>query len=201
MAISNVSYAAPIASTAATLAPTAGTAAQGATNAAVSTGYDPNPASVIGGGSAAASLAQVNNGVGAQVGASAIDAASQRISALGATPNTSGVTPNAVANAASSVSAGVTNGSTSHQFGAAVTGGGAISDALLSGVAKIAAFAQNGMKSIEQAIQGDMNANNGQVDPAKMQQYTMQMSNYELMNQMAAKLQEKEEAAMRVWLR
>ena len=85
--------------------------------------------------------------------------------------------------------------------GAAAAGGGEIGDALKSGVAKIAAWAQRGMAGIQQAIQGDMNANNGQVDPAKMQQYTMQMSNYELMNQMAAKLQEKEEAAMRVWLR
>lgn len=80
-------------------------------------------------------------------------------------------------------------------------GGGEISDALKSGVAKIAAWAQRGMTGIQEAIQGDMNANNGQVDPAKMQQYTMQMTNYELMMQMAAKIQEKEEAAIKVWLR
>ena len=94
------------------------------------------------------------------------------------------------------------------QFGApmardfsSAAGGGAITDALKSGVAKIAAWAQRGMTGIQEAIQGDMNANNGQVDPAKMQQYTMQMTNYELMMQMAAKIQEKEEAAIKIWLR
>ena len=56
------------------------------------------------------------------------------------------------------------------------------------------------MKGIEQAIQGDMAANNGQVDPAKMQQYTMQMSTYEMIMQMAAKIQEKQERAAQVWL-
>ncbi|MCW2926093.1 MAG: hypothetical protein JWM86_61 [Thermoleophilia bacterium] len=84
---------------------------------------------------------------------------------------------------------------------ASVSGGGELSDALTNGVARIAAWAHRGMAGIQQAIQGDMNANNGQVDPARMQQYTMQMSNFELMNQMAAKMQEKEEAAIKVWLR
>lgn len=95
----------------------------------------------------------------------------------------------------------------SNQFGAALgndfttaAGGGSISNALNNGVAKIAAFAQNGIKSIEQAIQGDMAANNGQVDPAKMQQYTMQMSTFEMIMQMAAKIQEKQERAAQVWL-
>lgn len=80
-------------------------------------------------------------------------------------------------------------------------GGGAISNALQNGVAKIAAFAQNGIKGIQQAIQGDMAANNGQVDPAKMQQYTMQMSTFELIMQMAAKIQESEKNAAQVWFR
>lgn len=95
----------------------------------------------------------------------------------------------------------------STQFGAPLgndftnaAGGGNISNALQNGVAKIAAFAQNGIKSIEQAIQGDMAANNGQVDPAKMQQYTMQMSTFEMIMQMAAKIQEKQERAAQVWL-
>lgn len=80
-------------------------------------------------------------------------------------------------------------------------GGGAISDALKGGVAKIAAWAQRGMTGIQEAIQGDMHSNGGQVDPARMQQYTMEMSRYEMMMQMAAKIQEKEDAAIRVWLR
>ena len=46
-----------------------------------------------------------------------------------------------------------------------------------------------------------MAANNGEVDPAKMQLYTMKMCTYELLNQMAAKIQEKEERSIQVWLR
>jgi hypothetical protein len=84
---------------------------------------------------------------------------------------------------------------------AAASGGGAISDALKSGVSSIVAFAQKGMSDIQKAIQGDMAANNGEVDPAKMQLYTMKMSTYELLNQMAAKIQEKEERSIQVWLR
>lgn len=84
---------------------------------------------------------------------------------------------------------------------AAAAGGGAVSDALQNGVAKLAAFAQNGMKNIENAIQGDMDANSGQVDPAKMQQYTMRMSSYEMMMQLAAKIQEKQNNSIQAWLR
>ena len=87
-------------------------------------------------------------------------------------------------------------GTQGHQRGAAFA-----HLALKGGVAKIAAWAQRGMSGIQQAIQGDMSANNGQVDPAKMQHYTMQMSNYEMMNQLAAKIQEKQDASIRAWLR
>jgi hypothetical protein len=80
------------------------------------------------------------------------------------------------------------------------SGGGVIGDALKSGTSKIVAFAQKGMADIQKAIQGDMAANNGEVDPAKMQLYTMKMSTYELLNQMAAKIQEKEERSIQVWL-
>lgn len=96
----------------------------------------------------------------------------------------------------------------SGQFGAqmgadfaSAAGGGAISDALSNGVAKIAAFAQNGMKRIEQSIQADMTSGGGQVDPGKLQQYSMQMSSFEMMNQLAAKIQEKQDASIRAWLR
>ncbi|MCW2924146.1 MAG: hypothetical protein JWM98_1550 [Thermoleophilia bacterium] len=85
-------------------------------------------------------------------------------------------------------------------FSSAV-GGGAITDALKSGVAKIAAFAQNGMNKIQEAIQGDLAAGNGTMDPAKLQQYTMQMSTYENLTKMAAKIQEKQDESVAIWLR
>jgi 5-hydroxyisourate hydrolase-like protein (transthyretin family) len=68
-------------------------------------------------------------------------------------------------------------------------------------VSKLAAFAQNSMTNVQKAMQADMTANNGQVDPAKLQQYSMQMSTYEMIMQMAQKIQEKQEAATQVWLR
>lgn len=190
------SNAAPIASTAASLGivpaaqPSVSSNVTGGGNARVSTGYSATPAAVTGGGPTGTQNLQA-------IANQSVQAANQRIAGLGATPAT--VAPNAVASNAAAV--------TSQQFGAGMAsnlataaGGGAISDALQNGVAKIAAFAQNGIKSIEQAIQGDMAANNGQVDPAKMQQYTMQMSTFEMIMQMAAKIQEKQERAAQVWL-
>lgn len=186
----------PVASTPATLGVTsqprvtsgAGTGTGGG-NAAVNTGYNPTP--VTGGGPTNGQQLQAT-------AANAVSSAQNRIASLGATPSTA-VSPQAVASNAAAV--------TSHTFGAPIASnlasaqsGGPISDALQNGVAKIAAFAQNGIKSIEQAIQGDMAANNGQVDPAKMQQYTMQMSTFEMIMQMAAKIQEKQERAAQVWL-
>jgi hypothetical protein len=142
-------------------------------NAAVGTSYSPNPANVAGGG---ASLTQAVAGVANQ---NASTAAQQQ---------------RAVSTVANQFGAPLAN-----DFQTA-SGGGAISDALQNGVAKIAAFAQNGITRIQQSIQGDMAANNGQIDPAKMQQYTMQMSTFEMIMQMAAKIQEKQERAAQVWL-
>lgn len=148
------------------------TTSAGSPNARVGTGFDSTPVA----GGATTDVNAAINAVAAQTGQSA--------QVVRAAHNTVG-----------------------NQFGAAIShdfvnaaGGGAISSALENGVAKIAAFAQNGIKSIEKAIQGDMAANNGQVDPAKMQQYTMQMSTFEMIMQMAAKIQEKQERATQVWL-
>lgn len=94
----------------------------------------------------------------------------------------------------------VTGGGAAAPSMAQAAGGGALGDFASDGVAKIAAFAQNGMNQIQQMIQGDMAANNGQVDPAKMQQYTMQMSTFEMIMQMAKKIQDSKEAASRAWL-
>ncbi len=171
--------AAPVATSAATLG--LGVTSQPTTtsgNAAVATGYSSTPATNVTGG--------------------------------GATQPT---VPQAMQNAAAANGTTVANVQNVHntvasQFGTGMadsftqaSGGGAISDALKSGVSSIVAFAQKGMADIQKAIQGDMAANNGEVDPAKMQLYTMKMSTYELLNQMAAKIQEKEERSIQVWLR
>ncbi|MCB0878649.1 MAG: hypothetical protein KDC46_06670 [Thermoleophilia bacterium] len=180
MSVGYVSYAAPLATTAASLGVTAqptttGTGTTGG-NAAVATGYDPTPATTTGGGASATTLPQY-----AQAAAAA--------------NNTSVANVNAATNLVQN-QFGTTM---ANQF-ATASGGGAIGDALKSGVSSIVAFAQKGMADIQKAIQGDMAANNGEVDPAKMQLYTMKMSTYELLNQMAAKIQEKQDRAVQIWL-
>jgi hypothetical protein len=179
MSVGYVSYAAPVATTPATLGVTTRPATTGTTtaggNAAIPTGFDRTP--IAGGGTTQPTLAQATQAAAAANGAS--------VQAINTVHNT-----------------------VSGQFGTqaandlvTASGGGAISDALKGGVSRIVAFAQKGMADIQKAIQGDMAANNGEVDPAKMQLYTMKMSTYELLNQMAAKIQEKEERSIQIWLR
>lgn len=181
MAVGYVSYAAPVATNPGSLGitspaqpATTRSSPTGGGNAAVATSFNATPVPVIGGGTAG----------GASANLTAL--ASQL-----AAPGTSQQAVTAAANIATQ----------QMQSAQASTGGGAIGDALKSGVSGIVAFAQKGMADIQKAIQGDMAANNGEVDPAKMQLYTMKMSTYELLNQMAAKIQEKEERSIQVWLR
>lgn len=81
-------------------------------------------------------------------------------------------------------------------------GGGVIGDALLSGIGKLVAFASKGMQSISDALNGEVSATGGgSINPAKLQGYMMQMSSYDHLMKMAAKLQENEDEAIKVWLR
>lgn len=82
-----------------------------------------------------------------------------------------------------------------------VTGGGAVSDFVGNAVGRLTAFAAGSMDRIQKAMEGDMTANGGQIDPARLQKYNMEMSTYEMIMQMAAKIQEKQENAAAVWLR
>jgi hypothetical protein len=85
---------------------------------------------------------------------------------------------------------------------ASATGGGGIGDALLSGIGKLVSFASKGMQSISDALNGEVSATGGgDINPAKLQGYMMQMSSYDHLMKMAAKLQEKEDEAVKVWLR
>lgn len=184
--------AAPVATSAATLTGQPSTTA-GNTN--VRTGYSSTPASTVtGGGGTAGGSAAMNSLAGSLVNG-AVANGQAGVTALTGTPAPA-LNQAATNQVASSAAAIATN-----QMQSAASGGGAIADALKSGTSKIVAFAQKGMADIQAAIQGDMAANNGEVDPAKMQLYTMKMSTYELLNQMAAKIQEKEEQSIQVWLR
>jgi hypothetical protein len=183
--------AAPVATSASTLT---GQPSTTGGNTAVSTGYSSTPASTVTGGGSVGGSTAINNLASGLV-AGAVSNGQAGVSALTGTPAPAlnQAQTNQVANSAASIA--------TTQLNTAAVGGGAIGDALKSGVSGIVAFAQKGMADIQKAIQGDMAANNGEVDPAKMQLYTMKMSTYELLNQMAAKIQEKEERSIQVWLR
>jgi hypothetical protein len=87
---------------------------------------------------------------------------------------------------------------------AATSGGGVLGDignAIASGINGIAQMAQSGMAKLEQQMNGEMSANGGQMDAAKVQMYSQKMSAFEMVMQLAAKLQESKDNATRAWLR
>ncbi len=82
------------------------------------------------------------------------------------------------------------------------SGGGSFGDILKSGIGKLVSFASKGMQSISDALSGEMEASGGgSVDAAKVQGYVMQMTNYDSVMKLAAKLHESEKDAVNVWLR
>jgi len=206
--------AAPLATSIASLGAAIQAGSTNGGNTAVATGYTATPATTGTGAQSAtaaatsqapaaitAGTARVNNmaaNQGVTLPTNYVAPANGQVANAAIATLANGYQTNPIANTGPAV-AGV--GATLANDAAIAAGGGAISSALKSGVSSIVAFAQNGMKNIQAAIQADMAANNGEVDPAKMQLYTMKMSTYELLNQMAAKIQEKEEAAMQRWLR
>lgn len=189
--------AAPLATSASSL----GVTTQPATtqgNTTIPTGYSANPAAgtVTGGGTAGGSPGMT--GFANSLLPGAVAAAQNTVSTATGQPAPA-LTQAQQQQTANSASAITVDYLKKAQAESAARGG-TFTDALKSGVSKIAAFAQQGMADIQAAIQGEMNANGGDVPPAKMQYYTMQMSKYELLNQMAAKIQEKEERAVQIWL-
>ena len=85
---------------------------------------------------------------------------------------------------------------------AGASGGGALGDFVMSGIGKLVSYASKGMQAISDALRGEMDAKGGgAVNAAKVQGYVMQMSNYDNIIKMAAKLQEKEDEAVKIWLR
>lgn len=84
---------------------------------------------------------------------------------------------------------------------APVEGGGVISEFVGNAISKIATMAQNSMNSVQSQLTAEMTANGGAVEPARLQQINQQMSTYQMMMEMAAKIQQKQDDAVRVWLR
>jgi len=87
---------------------------------------------------------------------------------------------------------------------AAATGGGAVGDFVGSAVANLTRLAAGSFERLTtnmNAAAAAASAKGENLSAADVQKYQAQMSSYELMMQLAAKIQEKQDAAAQVWLR
>ena len=84
------------------------------------------------------------------------------------------------------------------------SGGGAISDAItsgLSGIARLVADSSNRVQSVQSKMQAMMTANGGQLTPVQLQDFQMQMSMAETSMQMAKNIQDKQDQINQIWAR
>lgn len=72
-----------------------------------------------------------------------------------------------------------------------------ISDA----IGALASFAQSRMDAVQSKIKALMNSEGGELNAAQLQAYDRELASYEMLMQMAAKMQEKQERAIAVWVR
>ena len=85
-------------------------------------------------------------------------------------------------------------------FDAGSASGGGLAEQFGQGIGAIAAYAQSQMSKVQSNITSLFNSEGGQLDAAKLSVFNNQMSTYELMMEQAAKLQEKQDRAQRVWV-
>ncbi|MBC7666334.1 MAG: hypothetical protein H7276_21515 [Caulobacter sp.] len=87
---------------------------------------------------------------------------------------------------------------------AGTSGGGAISDAItsgLSGIARLVADSSNRVQGVQAQMQAMMTANGGQLTPVQLQNFQMQMSMAETSMQMAKNIQDKQDQINQIWAR
>ncbi|MCW2960416.1 MAG: hypothetical protein JWM90_803 [Thermoleophilia bacterium] len=82
-----------------------------------------------------------------------------------------------------------------------VVGGGLVDYIKGNATSNLAAVAQRGIKGIQDKMNAEMASAGGTIDPLKVQMYTQQMSSFEMIMQMVAKMQETEENCTRAFLR
>lgn len=83
----------------------------------------------------------------------------------------------------------------------AATSGGGLAQDIGSAVSRLTQFAQTKMEEVNTKISALFNSEGGPIDAAKLQAYNSEMSKYEMTMQAAAKIQEKQDQAIQVWLR
>lgn len=79
--------------------------------------------------------------------------------------------------------------------------GSIISGATRDAVTAITDFAQQRMEQVQQNIQALLNSEGGELNAAKLQVYSNQLQNYTTMMELAAKMQEKRDRAVEIWVR
>jgi len=178
---------------AATVTPAVTTAVANATrgNAAIPTGYSSTPATTSAGTSTATSLrtaaAQVSAGVPIatttngvlKVGNQAVTTAQQGVAALGSINNF------ITSTAGTPQSTGVQSD---------------VKDA----ISALTAYAQGKMDNVKANIKALMSSEGGadsQLNAAKLQEYSQELATFESMMQMAAKMQDQQDQAIKIWVR
>lgn len=81
------------------------------------------------------------------------------------------------------------------------TSGGGLGEFVGNAIERLAGFASTSMTRLKDKMNAEMTANGGQMDMAKLQMYSQEMSNFEAIMSMAKKIQDTENEARRVWLR
>lgn len=84
------------------------------------------------------------------------------------------------------------------------SGGGAISDAItsgLTGISRLVAESSNRVTNVQAKMQAMMTAGGGQLTPVQLQDFQMQMSMAETSMQMAKNIQDKQDQINQIWAR
>lgn len=171
----------PIPSTGIPGTSSAGSTSTPAGNAAVGTSYSATPASSNTGG-----------GLTAAVGGST--PATPRVTNTGGTLNVGGTQVNNAQSGQAALRQVDSFVSTQPQSPG-------IAGDVKNAIGALTAFAQSKMDQVQSNIKALMSSEGGEMNAAKLQVYSQELSNYETMMQMAAKLQEKEERAVSIWVR
>ncbi len=90
------------------------------------------------------------------------------------------------------------------RVGSMITGapqGNSFASDVKDAIGALASFAQSRMDAVQSKIKALMSSEGGEINAAQLQVYSQELANYEMLMQMAAKLQEKQERAAAVWVR
>jgi hypothetical protein len=151
-------------------------------NTAVATAFSPTPSAAVPAGGIGSAVAAVKPaGVGVTTSANGM----LNVAGVNVTSAQSGIA------AAQRVDSMITGAPQSKGFAADVK----------NAITALTSFAQSKMDAVQANIKALMNSEGGEMNAAKLQVYSQELSSYETMMQMAAKLQEKQDRAAQIWVR